>query len=175
MKVCTKCKEEKDLDSFHKHLKGKDGLTSSCKSCIKEYNIKYYQANSEKIAASNKEYYQANPEKIAARNKEYYQANKASIEETKRDWYYKKNYGISLDDYNLMLEEQDNCCAICKKHSSENSTVLHVDHCHETGEVRGLLCYKCNSVLGYAKDDIQTLLTAVDYLLKEVTNVRMDI
>lgn len=79
-----------------------------------------------------------------------------------------KRYGIDLSTYNLMLDSQDGHCACCPtKPGAENmGRGLAVDHDHVTGRVRGLLCGKCNSMLGYAKDDRVLLLTAIDYLEK---------
>jgi hypothetical protein len=59
---------------------------------------------------------------------------------------------------------QDFRCAICQRHQSEFKISLAVDHCHETGTVRGLLCYPCNTLLGYAKDSTKILSSAINYL-----------
>ena len=72
MKKCNKCKEEKELSDFSNYKRGKDGLQSKCKQCVKEYS----QANKEHIKEYAKEHYQANKERINARANEYYQANK---------------------------------------------------------------------------------------------------
>lgn len=77
-------------------------------------------------------------------------------------------YGISADDYHALLEKQDNRCAICGTHSHDvqhqTFTRLVVDHDHQTGDVRGLLCPACNLVLGQAKDTIEILENAIAYL-----------
>lgn len=70
-------------------------------------------------------------------------------------------YGITLDDYNQMLEKQDNKCKICKE---QYDHTLHVDHCHETNIIRGLLCKGCNQALGLLKDRIENLKSAISYL-----------
>jgi hypothetical protein len=75
-----------------------------------------------------------------------------------------KRYNITLEDYNKILENQGSKCAICKTNQLDLSTKLHVDHCHTTGIVRGLLCYNCNSGLGRFKDNINFLNTAINYL-----------
>jgi len=59
----------------------------------------------------------------------------------------KSAYGITLEEYNQMLDEQNNCCKICG--GINNGRTLHVDHNHDTSKVRGLLCIKCNSHLGW--------------------------
>ena len=88
-----------------------------------------------------------------------------------RDRYLQKKYGISLSEYRQILDKQDGKCAICKvvaeeDHLKINDTIkrLYLDHCHETGKVRGILCAHCNSVLGYAKDNITVLKNAINYL-----------
>lgn len=73
-----------------------------------------------------------------------------------------KKYGISYDDYLVMNKSQNGLCLICKNKQVGKS--LAVDHCHETGNVRGLLCTKCNLGLGYFNDDINLLSSAIDYL-----------
>ncbi len=73
-------------------------------------------------------------------------------------------YGITLSDYNNFLEAQDDSCAVCKTHKDNVPKNLHVDHCHETGKVRGLLCNHCNLMLGYAFDSVDTLKNAIEYL-----------
>ena len=82
----------------------------------------------------------------------------------------KKNFGISLQDYKYILEKQSNTCAICRlpetsiDHRTKMIRKLAVDHDHFTGEVRGLLCSKCNVGLGQFQDDTELLLSAVAYL-----------
>lgn len=71
---------------------------------------------------------------------------------------------ISLEDYNRIFDAQNGCCAICGRHQSELDKRLSVDHDHETGEVRGLLCHGCNLGLGYFKDSPTRLSNASAYL-----------
>src|SRR5262249_5020849 len=125
----------------------------------------------------------------AYRNKElesgrrYYATHKAEINERKRRRYatdpefrakllatndkgrratqLKFRYGISLLEYELRLALQNGACAICKK---KPKGLLCVDHCHLTGKVRGLLCRKCNSALGFSGDDATRMQAGADYL-----------
>ncbi len=77
---------------------------------------------------------------------------------------------ITIEQYKLMLEKQNNVCAICFKKEirmdSRNNKIsrLCVDHCHETGKIRGLLCHKCNLALGCYDDSIENLKSAIKYL-----------
>lgn len=74
-------------------------------------------------------------------------------------------YGITAEDYWRIYEFQGGCCYICRRAKGTGRKRLCVDHCHETGVVRGLLCNPCNkSVLGHLRDDYEALLRGVDYL-----------
>jgi len=74
-----------------------------------------------------------------------------------------RRYGIELDQYDRLLAKQNGACAICRGHNA-NGYSLSVDHDHVTGEVRGLLCSKCNRGLGLLGDNILGLETAIKYL-----------
>ncbi|ANA86370.1 endonuclease VII [Gordonia phage OneUp] len=71
----------------------------------------------------------------------------------------RERYGISLAEYNDLLDEQDGKCAIC-----HTVAKLHVDHCHATGKKRGLLCSQCNTAIGLLKEDLNLLSRAAEYL-----------
>lgn len=85
--------------------------------------------------------------------------------EKNRDQKYRIYYGISIDDYNEIFIKQDGCCRICKRHQSELKRKLSVDHNHETSEIRGLLCNKCNQAIGLLNDDPELLDSAKEYVL----------
>ena len=77
----------------------------------------------------------------------------------------KSKYGITPEDYDAMFDSQSGRCAICGTDRAGGSgDRLHVDHSHETGEVRGLLCGNCNRGIGHFKDSPDTLREAADYL-----------
>lgn len=85
----------------------------------------------------------------------------------KENWTDKRlnqKYGISLKEYNDMLLNQNGVCAICKNKNLPNSGKLAVDHDHENGKVRGLLCIQCNRGLGMFYDNIKYLSSAIEYL-----------
>jgi sugar O-acyltransferase (sialic acid O-acetyltransferase NeuD family) len=73
-------------------------------------------------------------------------------------------YGLSLEKYKEVLKAQNNCCAICGAHESELNKKLHVDHCHESGTFRGLLCRRCNLAVGHFNDDVNLIKRAELYL-----------
>lgn len=93
------------------------------------------------------------------RNKDWYGRNPVRA----RDWRLRKNFGIGIADYDMLFAAQFGVCAICKRPSQDRQNLL-VDHCHVTGKVRGLLCFKCNTGLGCFNDDFTDLLGAIDYL-----------
>lgn len=68
-----------------------------------------------------------------------------------------RNYGMTVSTYNEMLKKQNHCCACCDMHKSEFKRRLHVDHDHTTGQIRSLLCTRCNPVVGFVKEDITIL------------------
>jgi hypothetical protein len=78
----------------------------------------------------------------------------------------KKRYGITVEDYNNLFEFQKGCCAICRKHQSQLNVSLAVDHDHANGNIRGLLCFNCNSGLGRFKDNTDLLINAIKYLTR---------
>lgn len=79
-----------------------------------------------------------------------------------------RNYGITRQDYNTLLSQQDNKCKLCGGEgfamAPGGKVKLVVDHCHATGVIRGLLCHNCNRGLGLFKDNLETLKTAISYL-----------
>lgn len=91
--------------------------------------------------------------------------------------YYKKTYNIEYSDVLWMLETQDYLCAICKEVGFDMNehvrSSLNVDHCHATGQVRGLLCHNCNRALGLLKDDVNRFKTAIEYL-ESATTIRKE-
>jgi len=76
----------------------------------------------------------------------------------------KRTYGISLEKYDDLLKSQLGLCAICRTDNPGGKGDFHVDHCHDTKKVRGLLCQSCNIGLGHFKDSIKFLESAIEYL-----------
>jgi hypothetical protein len=77
-----------------------------------------------------------------------------------------KRYGLTVVEYNRLLEEQQYVCAICKMPNNTNKS-LSVDHNHKNGQIRGLLCNHCNRALGLLRDNVDVLQSAVIYLQKD--------
>jgi len=138
MRKCNRC-EQTDISQFYANPNSKDKLSTLCKTCCK---------------ASTKK---AKMARIASKREEYKRAD--------RNTQYKKNYGITLDQYEQKLKDQDSRCPLCKTHQSELPRRLAVDHNHDTGKIRGLLCGDCNRALGLFKDNPEICINAANYLL----------
>lgn len=127
-------------------------LTKTCGKCKEEKLItEYYLQRGEGLRKSDYNSYckychnrRSPKEQVKQRN------NRARI---------KRDYGLTVDEYQLMFELVDYKCVVCK---SEKKLVL--DHCHETGQIRNVLCHNCNTALGHVKDNIIILQGLVKYL-----------
>ena len=99
--------------------------------------------------------------------KEYMRQWYLSRKDIYKDRHLQKTYGISLDDFLKMLTNQDYSCAICTKDlTNVPYKNVHIDHCHETGKIRGVLCQTCNMGMGMFEDKIDILKAAIAYLEK---------
>ena len=89
-----------------------------------------------------------------------------------QEYHLKTKYNLTKEDYNKKLIEQNHKCAICgiDEKDAPRSKLL-VDHCHNTGKIRGLLCNNCNTGIGFLKDSISTMAKAITYLDKHKTLV----
>ena len=120
----------------------------------------YRAEHKEKFRERDKAKYAADPEKFIAKACEYYSKNKDRV----RDRQLQRTYGISLADFNRMLTEQGGRCAICRTDAPKGRGKFHVDHCHKTNRVRGLLCTLCNTMIGRGQDSTEIFVAAVRYL-----------
>lgn len=153
-KHCSGCKEKKPItaftrikDSVKPHRVNK--YMSRCKACrsiteLKRYNNLSLDEKSKLLT------------RVRSYGKEYRQTTRGQLIEFLKTL---RKYGLTLDQYQLMLERQNFVCAICS-----NATKLVIDHSHLTGEVRGLLCHACNSGIGMLKDSPQNCMGAFNYL-----------
>lgn len=112
-----------------------------------------------------------NPEKVLAQQRRARESYKNPKEkERRRNLHLIKTYGMSLEDYDKMLLGQGGVCAICRNRNTgiRDGKPIHlsVDHNHNTGKVRGILCYKCNASLGGFDDSVEIIENAIAYLVK---------
>lgn len=112
-----------------------------------------------KTCGENKEESRFRKHRGSCKSCEKKKARARETPEKKRDYALRTKYGITLAQYEQMYSEQQGECYICSSDSK-----LFVDHCHETGQVRGLLCHHCNLVLGHAFDNPSILRLAATYL-----------
>jgi len=152
-KMCSGCKTEypRSADFFHRDRSAKDGLHGYCKQCANQRVSAHQRADSKRGNAYRR--------KWAGQNRDRVENSRL-----------KSRFGISLSEYNSMLESQGGVCAICGKPETSKDKrgvrKLAVDHDHATGKVRGLLCYTCNSGLGYFREDKSALASAITYLIE---------
>jgi hypothetical protein len=143
-KYCPSCGTVKDSSAFWANARRADGLQSVCKRChYTKYNTK---KDRDKAKQAGRKYQKSEH----GRNKAY-------------EYAIKRKYGLSADKYAAMLNAQDHACAVCGRHG-ETYRKLCVDHDHETGVVRGLLCDRCNKALGLVKDEVILLTKLAEYL-----------
>ena len=144
MKICNVCGETKDLSEYY---------PTQFKS--KEFPDKIYYHGKCKVCF------------IKAKQKDY-------TPEKGRDKNLRYNYGITLDEYNNILNNQNGKCATCgttkpggrKSGRGGKIEVFFVDHNHKTGEVRGLLCNICNRTIGYVNEDVELIQNMIKYVKK---------
>lgn len=125
-----------------------------------EYGRQWRAANPDKVKANRKAYYAKHREEIIQYSTEY---NKSHPEKVKRQWL--KQYGITLEQYDKLLLQQEGKCACCKSEDPKGPWKrFAVDHNHVTGEIRGLLCFSCNTGIGMLGDSLEGLQQAINYL-----------
>lgn len=135
------------------------------KEHIAKYKSDWYYKNKERHLKRFKDYYITNKTRLDKINMDYYMKNKISIKKNTRNRDLKKLYGITLNDFNKMIETQDHKCKMCfSSFLNTDSKNICVDHCHCCGKIRGIIHRKCNIVLGLANDKISILQGAIDYL-----------
>lgn len=152
----------------------------------KAYHRAYYEANKDRLKKESNEHYHANRDREIVRRREYYRNHREeSLEKVKKYYHEHKEqnkeqrkeysrthkresknrslkslYGIDIEQYEEMYKQQEGKCATCGTYQDS----LVVDHSHQTGKVRKLLCKKCNLALGYVNDDPTTLRNMIAYL-----------
>jgi hypothetical protein len=160
-KTCRICGETKLLDDYYKMVGMRDGHRNECKSCNLAQKQRRYEADPGKHIARVQAWQRENKEHVNA----YQRRNNARPERKRRarDAYYRRTFGISADDFDALLAQQGGRCAICGKRPERDAS-LHLDHCHDTGAIRGILCLSCNQGLGLFGDDVALLDAASRYL-----------
>lgn len=149
-KKCSTCKKRKLASKFSRRAASPDGIHVVCKCCDNERSAKWKREHPE----YNKEWLAAHPgykEQLLKRDPLRY-----------RRHHLEYAYGMSLEEFDAMFESQGKRCAVCRRKDFQPV----VDHNHKTGRVRGILCYPCNSALGFLGDSIKKVKVALEYLKK---------
>lgn len=172
-KQCTKCKNFKNFSDFHKYAKSPDGYKHFCKQCTREIDL---ARNEHKLIMPRK----TKGDLIHCRYCEQY-LPKSSF--WSKNTYCKtcqplighisnlKKYNLTRDDYVDLEKSQNGVCKICGEAESKRKR-LSIDHDHSCCDgptscgkcIRGLLCFRCNSILGQARDNKELLQTMIEYL-----------
>ncbi len=136
----------------------------------KECKARYYQEHKAKCDTANKKWIKEHPKEFRKIQQKYMitKGNKKKRGAKNRKYNLKKYFGLTIEQYDQMSEKQNHVCAICGKTETVKNQHgllrLSVDHNHTTDKIRGLLCSKCNFLLGHADEDIDILLNAIQYL-----------
>ena len=142
-KLCTKCKIDKPLSEFYEHKSKRSGYHSNCKQCALEYRRSYRKSNPERVKA----YWTSGAEAARASR-------------------LRRTFGITIAQYDELLDKQGGVCAICGKTPEENKRALAVDHDHKTGEIYGLLCTFDNHRFVGRQRNSERFFKAAKYLEK---------
>lgn len=144
---CKRCGKSKPLIEFYKRL----DKEARCKTCVSEIRKQSYSSDPEKVKARVKKYRIENPEKI-------------------RDCKLRQAYGVGLNYFQAKLKKQGGACGACKRNVKSvwrgKEVNMALDHNHETGEPRGVLCIKCNRALGLLEDDQEIISGLLSYIKK---------
>lgn len=180
-KQCSQCKKHKPVEEFFKDKRIKDGYKSMCKDCYKINQRRYRKNNIHppinegvKVCAGcgieklRTEFHNDKGNKDGkgswCKSCEAKRAKRRTKATRVREKLAK--YDMTEEEYMNMKQRQDNKCAICGNTILENGTELTIDHDHNTGRVRGLLCFSCNIGIGMFKDSPYLLQQAISYLSK---------
>lgn len=143
-------------------------LPRSSKEYKREYNRLYRLEHPEVQQQAQKKYRENNREKVLESGREYMRRirkeNPGKVHNMDRKVALSKRYNITVEEYNELLQKQGGVCATCGCLPDTKNGYLCVDHDHETGRVRGLLCRRCNVVLGQVNDNMDILQSLIDYL-----------
>jgi hypothetical protein len=159
VKECKVCGLTKPRSDFYSNKGGRDGLRPECKACNLARRKAKYAENPRPYIERTRRWQSENPERV----REYMARFNASgrRKESNRKSHLKRKYGLTLDEFEELLATQGGC-AICGNPNADN-----VDHDHETGRVRGILCFNCNVAVGQMGDSEDRFAAAIGYLARD--------
>jgi len=164
-KQCNTCDEVKPLDEFYKAAGCVDGRRGECRTCFQAKAVARAEEKPElrEIARQRTaKWIHENDDRYRAYKREYGKLDKKKRAD--RRVHLRNKFGLTLEDYDRMLADQQGGCAVCG--DPPGKAALHVDHCHDSGVVRGLLCFRCNSAIGNLRDDPVIVASALAYLTR---------
>lgn len=165
-KICTQCGEDKDLTEYQKHSTSSDGKTWECRECTalrgrKRYkNKKYPQPVAfpeTKVCSTCGE---EKPPSAYYKDQHYPDHRQKQCRACRLNVGRASRFGITVSELTDFVNDRGNKCEVCG--SSEGN--MHLDHSHDTGKIRGLLCHGCNVSLGLVKEDPETLRGLANYI-----------
>lgn len=171
MKICTRCKIEQNPSEFHKNNSRPDKLHYWCKSCVREKRReregsipqqRFVAPEGTRRCSYCEKYQPIDLFPPSTLNGKYYVCIPCKPQYSQNVWY-KHKYGITLTEFTQLLESQNFECAACGDTLDEQP---HLDHCHKTEQIRGILCANCNRALGMLKDDPERILALHRYLIE---------
>jgi hypothetical protein len=146
-KQCAKCGANKPLEAFAISRDARFGRHSICRDCCSIITKARYSENRDEILAAFREKSRTETQKLLVRDR--------NLKRTKR---------ISFEEKRRMLESQGNKCRVCKNPLQAEDKTAHVDHCHTSNVVRGILCRSCNLAIGLFYDSSDNMRRAADYI-----------
>ncbi|MDJ0463322.1 endonuclease VII domain-containing protein [Streptomyces sp. H27-C3] len=175
-KPCTGCQRTLPLTAFAADRNRRDGLQVRCRQCVAEYGAEHYrrrQAANGKVVREKRDAPAGHKECRGCGeikpHSEWHRSTTASEGPSTRCKvcraalgradHLRRQYGMTEAERDDLISSQMGACSICLA-----APAVHVDHCHETGRVRGVLCFNCNSAIGKLGDDPDTLRRAIAYL-----------
>jgi len=161
MKRCRECDEFKPLDDFYRATGSRDGHRSACKACDSARAKARYAADPKRTIERVQAWRRANVERAKETQRRY--RSERDYAAMMRDSHLRRKFGMTQEQYERRLAQQGGGCAVCGRAPKAGKS-LHIDHDHETGYVRGLLCFKCNAALGQLGDDLGRIERALTYV-----------
>lgn len=172
MKRCSRCKRVQIREAFASNRAMRDGLQAYCRECQAEHYKQKQEAKGRmvRVKVPVPSGHKRCPRCGEIRPHSQWERNKTSSDgwasycrdcraQRNRASYFKRHYGITEDERDAMIEAQGGSCLLCRIAPAE-----HVDHDHQTGKVRGVLCFSCNAALGQFKDRPDVMRRAAAYV-----------
>jgi hypothetical protein len=176
MKTCTRCQLRKPAAAFYSHPTTRDGLSSWCRVCTCAERKAVAERDPEAHREKARRWYWANRERAIARTtrsrKRWGPQQKARHREVNFNSMLRRKYGLTREAWEHMIAQQNGLCAICglppeikdRGTTRTKSTPWVVDHNHSTGQVRELLCGRCNTLVGFIELNPHLVPSALNYL-----------